>query len=295
MAVTVAAGKPRPERRLATRILFLLAAVYFIVPMLAVLIVTLAGRWTANILPDSYTLDWWKASLGNPDLVGSFSTSLVLASGTAILDLLFVVPAAYWARVRNPRLRPIIELGAAIPFCLPYIVIAFGILQLSGIAVPALQGTFLLLMLGHTAIAFPFVYWAVDAAMAAAGVERLSEAAEACGASPVQILRSVILPNITPGLVTGSILAFATSFGEFAMAQVVGRGVRTVPIWSAEALRSYISAPGTFNQLAVITFVTFVLLFVLSAVIVYWNRNQNLRLLPGAAAVGEVGAAGDMP
>ncbi len=295
MAVTVAAGKPRPERRLATRILFLLAAVYFIVPMLAVLIVTLAGRWTANILPDSYTLDWWKASLGNPDLVGSFSTSLLLASGTAILDLLFVVPAAYWARVRNPRLRPIIELGAAIPFCLPYIVIAFGILQLSGIAVPALQGTFLLLMLGHTAIAFPFVYWAVDAAMAAAGVERLSEAAEACGASPVQILRSVILPNVTPGLVTGSILAFATSFGEFAMAQVVGRGVRTVPIWSAEALRSYISAPGTFNQLAVITFVTFVLLFVLSAVIVYWNRNQNLRLLPGAAAVGEVGAAGDMP
>jgi putative spermidine/putrescine transport system permease protein len=295
MAVTVAAGKPRPERRLVTRILFLLAAVYFIVPMLAVLMVTLAGRWTANILPDSYTLDWWKASLGNPDLVGSFSTSLLLASGTAILDLLFVVPAAYWARVRNPRLRPIIELGAAIPFCLPYIVIAFGILQLSGIAVPALQGTFLLLMLGHTAIAFPFVYWAVDAAMAAAGVERLSEAAEACGASPIQILRSVILPNITPGLVTGSILAFATSFGEFAMAQVVGRGVRTVPIWSAEALRSYISAPGTFNQLAVITFVTFVLLFVLSAVIVYWNRNQNLRLLPGAAAVGEVGAAGDVP
>jgi putative spermidine/putrescine transport system permease protein len=295
MAVTAAAGKPRAERRLATRILFLLAAIYFIVPMLAVLLVTFAGRWTANILPDSYTLDWWKQSLGNPDLVGSFSTSLLLASGTAILDLLFVVPAVYWARVRNPRLRPIIELGAAIPFCLPYIVIAFGILQLSGIAVPALQGTFLLLMLGHTAIAFPFVYWAVDAAMAAAGVERLSEAAEACGASPIQILRSVILPNITPGLVTGSILAFATSFGEFAMAQVVGRGVRTVPIWSAEALRSYISAPGTFNQLAVITFVTFALLFVLSAVIVYWNRNQNLRLLPGAAAVGEAGAGGEVP
>lgn len=293
--MTAMARRPRPERRLATRILFLLAAIYFIVPMLAVLLVTFAGRWTANILPDSYTLDWWKASLGNPDLVGSFSTSLLLASGTAILDLLFVVPAAYWARVRNRRIRPIIELGAAIPFCLPYIVIAFGILQLSGIAVPALQGTFLLLMLGHTAIAFPFVYWAVDAAMAAAGVERLSEAAEACGASPIQVLRSVILPNITPGLVTGSILAFATSFGEFAMAQVVGRGVRTVPIWSAEALRSYISAPGTFNQLAVITFVTFVLLFVLSAVIVYWNRNQNLRLLPGASAVAEVGAAGDVP
>jgi putative spermidine/putrescine transport system permease protein len=295
MAVTAATGKPRPERRLATRILFLLAAIYFVVPMLAVLLVTFAGRWTANILPDSYTLDWWKQSLSNPDLVGSFSTSLLLASGTAILDLLFVVPAAYWARVRNRRIRPIIELGAAIPFCLPYIVIAFGILQLSGIAVPALQGTFLLLMLGHTAIAFPFVYWAVDASMAAAGVERLSEAAEACGASPIQVLRSVILPNITPGLVTGSILAFATSFGEFAMAQVVGRGVRTVPIWSAEALRSYISAPGTFNQLAVITFVTFVLLFVLSAVIVYWNRNQNLRLLPGAAAVGEAGAAGEVP
>jgi putative spermidine/putrescine transport system permease protein len=279
--------RSRLSRHLATQLFFLLAALYFLLPLVAVLIFTFAGRWTANILPDSYTLDWWAQALGNPDLVGSFWTSIVLATGTAILDILFVVPAAYWARVRNRRLRPIIELGAAIPFCLPYIVIAFGILQLSGIVVPALQGTFLLLMLGHTAIAFPFVYWAVDAAMAAAGVERLSEAGEACGATPIQIIRRVILPNITPGLVTGSILAFATSFGEFAMAQVVGRGVRTVPIWSAEALRSYISAPGTFNQLAVITFITFALLFVLSVVIVYLNRTQTVRLVPGAAEVGE--------
>src|SRR5207245_10860035 len=136
-----------------------------------------------------------------------------------------------------------------------------------------------LLMVCLTAIAFPFVYWAIDAAMAAAGVERLSEAAETCGAGALQTIRSVIVPNITPGLVTGSILAFATSFGEFAMAQVVGRGVRTVPIWSAEALRSYISAAGTLNQLAALTFITFARLSRPSATLRYRKRTEHVAVL----------------
>nr|MBA3780073.1 hypothetical protein [Chloroflexota bacterium] len=42
---------------------------------------------------------------------------------------------------------------------------------------------------------------------------------------------------------------------------------------------------GKFNQLAVVTFVTFGLLFALSAAVVFWNRGQTIRLLPGASAM----------
>ncbi len=100
-------------------------------------------------------------------------------------------------------------------------------------------------------------------------------------------MRRVVLPNIRPGIVTGGLLAFATSFGEFAMVQVVARGVYTVPIWSAEAIRSYSGQSGSFNRLAVVTVVSFVVLFVLSAVVVYVNRGQTVRLLPGAATMEE--------
>ncbi len=278
---------PRGPRRIGQTLLFAALFVYITLPGLAVLLYSLATRWTANIFPDGYTLDWWVQTFTDPTVVGAFTTTFILATLTAILDILFVVPAAYWSRVRNPRIRTVIELSAAIPFALPYLVIGFGLLQLSGIIAPGLQGTFPLLVLGHTAIAFPFLYWAVDGAMAAAGVERLSEAAETCGASPFQIVRRVVLPNIRPGIVTGGLLAFATSFGEFAMVQVVARGVYTVPIWSAEAIRSYSGQSGSFNRLAVVTVVSFVVLFALSAVVVYVNRGQTVRLLPGAAAMEE--------
>lgn len=262
----------------------LLAAVvaYLLLPMVAVVLYSFATRWTSGVLPDGYTLGWWAQGMTDPRLAGAFGSSLLLATLTAIIDLTLVVPAAYWARVRNPRIRPLIELGSAIPFSLPWIVIAFGILQLAGFVAPALQGTFLLLLAGHVAIAFPFVYWAVDGAMAAASIERLAQAAAACGASPLQTIRRVVVPTAAPGLVSGAMLAFATSFGEFALVQIIGRGVETVPLWSAEALRSYSAEGGRFNVLAAVTLLTFAMLFALSAAIVYLNRGRTVRLLPGA-------------
>lgn len=278
-------GAPRSPTRWAQRVLFVGLLVYLLLPMVAVLVYSLATRWTAHLLPDGYTLDWWVRTLTDSAVIGAFGTTLVLATLVAILDIAVVVPAAYWGRVRNRRIKTAIELTAAIPFALPYLVIAFGLLQFAGIVAPGLQGTFPLLVLGHTAIAFPFLYWAIDGAMAAAGIEDLSQAAETCGASPFQIVVRVVLPNIRPGIVTGGLLAFATSFGEFAMVQTVARGVYTVPIWSAEAIRSYSGEPGAFNKLAVVTTINFIVLFALSAVVVYSNRGRTVRLLPGARAI----------
>ena len=272
--------------RVPRALFFGAATFFFCVPMAAVLVYSFATRWTNNVLPDGYTLDWWRATLSDPQIQTAFMTSIQLATLTAIIDIAVVVPAAYWSRVRNPGIRRVTEVAAAIPFALPYVVIAFGLMQFSGVVAPQFQGTFPLLVAGHDAIAFPFVYWAVDGAMAAAGIERLSETAEACGASPVQAMWRVVLPNISPGLVTGGLLSFAASFGEFAMAQIIGRSLDTVPLWSASMIRSYSDTAGSYNRLAVVTVLTFAILFALSAAVVYWNRGQTVRLLPGARAGG---------
>jgi len=277
-------GKRGFTSRAVRYLFFGMVLFYFLVPVAAVLVYSFATRWTANVLPDGYTLEWWQATLGDQRIQSAFSTSIALATLTAIIDIAVVVPAAYWSRVRNARIRNVAEVTAAIPFALPYVVIAFGLMQFSGILAPQYQGTFPLLVAGHAAIAFPFVYWAVDGAMSAAGIERLSETAEACGASPIQTIWRVVLPNISPGLVTGGLLSFAASFGEFAMAQIIGRSIDTVPLWSAEMIRSYNDTAGSYNRLAVVTLLTFAILFVLSAVVVYWNRGQTVRLLPGASA-----------
>lgn len=268
----------------AAKLLFLAAiVVYVALPMVAVLIYSFSAKWTATIVPEAFTLGFWQEALTEPRLQGSLGRTVWMAAAVLALDVVLVVPAVYWQRVRNPRIRVLTELSAAIPFVLPFIVIAFGILKLTGRVAPHLLGTPWIVLLGHAAIAFPFLYWAVDGAMAAANVVRLTEAAQACGASSWQTLRLVILPNISAGLAAGGMLVFATSFGEFALVQILaGARFENVSLYSLNLLTDSTSQ---VEKLAVLTILMFVVLFAISVGVVYINRGRTAGLLPGARAM----------
>lgn len=274
--------------RLAKTLLFGAIVLYLAIPMVAVLLYSFSGRWTSHMLPDWYTLSHWQTALTEERLLMSLWRSTWMAIAVLILDVLIVVPAVYWQRVRNPRIRTLTELSAAIPFVLPFVVIAFGVLKLMSATAPRLLGTPWIIWLGHAAIAFPFLYWAVDGAMSAANVVRLNEAAQICGATPVQTLRYVVIPNIGAGLAAGGMLVFATSFGEFALVQILaGARFENVSLYSLALLQQTTSQA---EKLAVLTIITFVVLFVISVGVVYANRGQIGRLLPGSRAMsGEHG------
>jgi putative spermidine/putrescine transport system permease protein len=271
--------------RLAKALLLGAALLYFSIPILAALLYSFSGRWTSNMLPDYYTLDHWRNGLVDQRLQLSVWRSTAMGLAVLVLTMSLVVPAVYWQRVRNPRIRTLTEVSAAIPFVLPFVVIAFGILRVTGATAPKLLGTPWIILLGHSAIAFPFLYWAVDGAMAAANVVRLSEAAQVCGATPLQSLRWVVLPNISAGLAAGGMLVFATSFGEFALVQILaGARFENVSLYSLDLLAQTNSQ---VEKLAVLTIITFVVLFLISVGVVYANRGQLGRLLPGSRAIGE--------
>lgn len=269
--------------RLVKGVLLAGIVLYLAIPMLAVLLYSFSGRWTSHMLPDYYTLGHWRDALGDQRLLMALWRSTWMGFAVLLLDLVLVVPAVYWQRVRNPRIRTFTELSAAIPFVLPFVVIAFGILKLMGAWAPKLLGTPWIIWLGHAAIAFPFLYWAVDGAMSAANVVRLNEAAQVCGATPLQTLRHVVVPNIGAGLAAGGMLVFATSFGEFALVQTLtGARFENVSLYSLDLIAQTRSQA---EKLAVLTIITFVVLFVISVGVVYANRGQIGRLLPGARAM----------
>jgi putative spermidine/putrescine transport system permease protein len=112
--------------------------------------------------------------------------------------------------------------------------------------------------------------------MAAAGVERLSQAAEACGARRRQIIWRVVLPNIRTGIASGALLAFATVVGEYALVSVLASSINTIPVWSAHRLLVRGSDPG-FGPLAVVTLSVFGLLLVLALVVGRLTRGRAVR------------------
>jgi putative spermidine/putrescine transport system permease protein len=275
-----AAGAGRRRRRDLLGPALLLGAflVYAFLPIVAVVLYSLSARWTTGILPEAFTLAHWTSALASPRIAGAFATSLSLGVLTTVLVLALAVPAVYWARVKNQRIRPLLDISAAIPFALPFLVIGFAIHQFTGIFMPGLQGSFAVLLLAYASVCFPFVYWALDGAMSAADVRRLSEAAETCGASAWQAIRRVVLPNVRPGVVTAAMLSFALAIGEFAMIKVMAGSIVSVSIWSAGEMRA---SGGNYASLAVVTTIIFGLLFASSVVVAWVNRGRAAALAEG--------------
>jgi putative spermidine/putrescine transport system permease protein len=268
--------------------LFSLVAVYLLLPLAAIFLYSAATSWTAHALPDGYTLAHWISGIGDARLLAALGRTFLVGAGVVLIDLAIVIPAVYWQRVRNPKIRVAVELSAAIPFVLPFIVIAFGLLRLYGSVAPWALGTPWLLLLAQAAVAFPFLYWAIDGAMAGIGAIELDEAARMCGANAWQTLSLVIVPEIGPGIASGSMLVFALSFGEFALAQLlVGARYETVTLYSMDLLAF---ANSDYPRLAVLTVLTIAILLTVSAAVVILNRGEADRALPGAALPERAGA-----
>ena len=270
-----AAGGPGAPNWLR-RGFFAVVAALLALPLLAIGLYSVATRWTSGVLPQGFTLDHWLNTFADGSAGQAVALSISLATLTTLLVLALVVPAVYWARTVNPRVRGVLETTAAIPLALPFLVIGLAILQFSGMVMPGLQGTYPLLLAGYVSITFPFVYWAVDGAMAAAGVERLSQAAEACGARRSQIIWRVVLPNIRPGVASGALLAFSTVIGEYALVSILASSIQTIPVWSAHKLLLRGTDPG-FAPLAVVTLSVFALLVLLALVVSRLTRGRSVR------------------
>ncbi|MCI0678542.1 MAG: ABC transporter permease subunit [Actinobacteria bacterium] len=289
-AVRTAPGpvQPPPVRGTAPRVgkgwprwvLFGVWAVFLTLPIMATVLYSFATVWRNAAFPDGYTLRWWVETLSEPRVVASLLRSLVLALLTVAVVAVVVLPALYWSYVQNPRIRTLMQLSAMLPFALPFVVLAYGIKNLAGIAEVTRQfeSSSLLLVIGHVALSFPFFLWPVDGAMASAGIRQLSDAAEASGAGPISTLVRVVIPNIRHGLLTGSILTFAVSFGEYSIARVItGGSFETLPLWQVAALRNR----GNPNAVAVMAVFTFILMFVVSILLARATQNEPIRLLPG--------------
>jgi molybdate transport system permease protein len=170
--------------------------------------------------------------------------SVRLAACTSLLLFVIGIPIAYWLAVSQWRLAFLVEAVVAVPLVLPPTVLGFYILlvisprnplgalylDLTGQALPfSFQG----LLLASVLYSLPFAVQPFAAAFK--GVDRqLVEASWSLGVSRLATFLRVILPLSRPGLVTGIVLSFAHTLGEFGVVLMVGGNLpgvtRTVSI-----------------------------------------------------------------
>jgi putative spermidine/putrescine transport system permease protein len=207
------------RRRIAPSALvwLLVAGLYFLIPLVATLLFSLKANATGKCC----TLESYSWVVHNGEFWHSLKISTLLAIETIVISLLIFVPTIYWVHLKVPKLRPVIGFLALIPFVVPPIVMVVGLLDVfKGTPSWFYAEPWGFLAAGYVILAFPYMFFSLDAGFRSIDVHTLTEASQSLGANWATTLVKVILPNIRAAALAGSFLALAIVMGEFTIANI---------------------------------------------------------------------------
>jgi molybdate transport system permease protein len=174
----------------------------------------------------------------------ALALSLRLALTVSAILLLVGVPLAYWLAFSQRRWKFFLEAIVSLPIVLPptvlgfYVLVAIGPLSPVGRWYQALTGqplafTFAGLVVGSVLYSLPFAVQPVATSFAAVD-RKLMDASAMLGASRWRTFWRIVLPLGVPGVITGFVLSFAHTLGEFGVVLMIGGNIpgatRTISI-----------------------------------------------------------------
>ena len=248
-----------------------LVLAFLILPILIIVPLSFSsGTFLTFPLP-GLSLRWYQEFFTSAPWQLSLRNSLIVAGATtALATVLGTLAALGLTRARLPGQTLLMGLIVS-PMVVPLVIVAVGVYF--AYAPFGLTSSLLGLTLAHTALAAPFVVITVSATLQGFDPNQ-ARAGASLGASPVVVFRRIILPLILPGVISGALFAFVTSFDEVVVALfVTGPAERTLPRQMFNGIRENISPVIA----AAATFVILVSVLLLSALELLRRRNERLR------------------
>ncbi|MBQ4825582.1 ABC transporter permease [Leisingera sp. M527] len=226
--------------------------------------------------PEGYSLKHYRDFFSNDSWQSAMWNSLKIAPMATIVSVTFGTLAAIGLSQPHVPFRRAIMAILISPMIVPLIISAAGMYFFYSRI--GLQGTYIGVVLAHAALGIPFVIITVTATLV--GFDRsLTRAAANMGADPVTTFFRVQMPLILPGVISGGLFAFITSFDEVVVVLFVGSaGQKTLPWQMFIGLREQISP----TILAVATLLVAISIMLLAAVEMLRRRSERLRgMSPG--------------
>ena len=262
----------------AAAALAVLVFIYLLFPILIVIPLSFSSGNYLSFPPPGFSLRWYENFLGRSDWLEATWLSVWIGSAVTALATALGVPTAI-ALVRGKFRGKGLVVGFIMsPIVAPVIIVAIGIYFFY--ARLGLIGNPLGLVIAHTCLAVPFVVINVAATLQGFD-ERLEQAAMNLGATPWRTFGQVTLPIIRPGILSGAVFAFITSFDELVVALFVsGSTAVTLPrkMWDSIRFEIDPTIAAVSSLLVALTAVLFVVAELLR------RRSEKLRT---AIPVGE--------
>jgi putative spermidine/putrescine transport system ATP-binding protein len=211
-----------------------LSLTFLLLPILALVPMSLSRTTWLAFPPDALTLEWYGRVLADREWREAAATSLLVAALAALLAALLGTSAGLaLGRARGTAgLRRTLRTVVLLPVMVPVVLVAIALY--AAFAAVGLGGTLVALVLAHATLGVPYVVLSVEAA--ARGLDlRLERAARSLGATAWQALWRVTLPLVRRGVLAGTLFAAIVSFDEVVIALFVsGPATTTLPrkMWS---------------------------------------------------------------
>ena len=211
--------------------------------------------------------------------------TLQLAFITTVILLVISIPLAHWIANTKSRIKPLIEALVSLPLVLPptvlgfYLLLAFSPESAIGSFLNDFFGlklafSFSGLVIGSIIYSLPFMVQPLQAGFASLP-SSLSEASFVLGKSKYQTITKVLIPNIKKSILTGIVLTFAHTVGEFGIVLMIGGNIPnqtkvvSIAIYDEVESLNYSSAHVYSGILLAVTFAILLL--------VYINNNRSNR------------------
>jgi ABC-type spermidine/putrescine transport system permease subunit II len=192
--------------------------VFLILPVIVIFPLSFSSSQYLEFPPRGWSLQWYRNYVGREDWVSATFLSLKVAVGTSILAMILGTLTAFGLTRCTFKGKNIFLAVVLSPIVMPVIIVAVAIYFFY--ARVGLLGSFGGLVLAHTLLATPFVVLTVMTSLQ--GFDRnLELAGMTLGAHPLYTFYRVTLPLIRPGVLSGALFAFVTSFDELVVALFV--------------------------------------------------------------------------
>ena len=237
--------------------------------------------------PEAFSLRWYRLLIGDCSdklvttvcsdkwVVGARNSLFIAVIATALATTLGTLAALGLSRPEMPYRKLIMAIMIS-PLIVPLIIVASGMFMF--FAKFQLVATFTGLILAHTALGLPFVVITVTATLVGFDTG-LTRAAASLGSNPARAFFKVQMPLILPGVISGGLFAFITSFDEVVVVLFIGgRNQMTLPRQMWSGIRQEIS-PTILSAATILVLFAIVLLVTLELL---RRRSERLRGLTPA-------------
>lgn len=217
----------KKKKRTLGKALMILMIAFFYLPILYMIIFSFNDGKSLTSFT-GFSLRWYQHMLESQDMMTALYTTFSIAILATIVATVVGTVAAIGLSSSRKVIRNIMEQVNNLPMMNPEIVTAIGFMLLF-ITFKVEKG-YVTMLLAHIAFCIPYVMLSVMPKIRSLD-PNLADAAMDLGATPFKALTKVIVPQITPGIVSGALIAFTMSVDDFIISYfVTGSGVKNLSI-----------------------------------------------------------------